>query len=314
VTNRSAKPRVGVICYDLLGFIADCLSRAAREYEKAGLQLKAYPMLSRIAEDRIDFAYRPSRVAGRFFTVTRPKAIPEGQTLSVNWGGAWACARENQVVVLLGIQAGTAVVTTLLGVLLRRRLIAVSQTLPPEVERQRVWWIRWLKAWVLHRCHVHVAQTPTTCDTLRLVYRIPEARMVYAPFEAGAGIFRDLIDAVQDQAARLRSQFGWGEETVFLFAGTLLRFKGVDTLLTAAAELAKSTPSFRLVIAGAAANAPSEPTIGDYEALAEARPSPGACRKPGSRICMWPRTPSCCRPDGTCGRRCWSRPPWRACP
>ena len=201
--------RVGFLTYDLQEFTADCLSRVA---ENLPFKMKAYPVFDRVAADRVAFPYRPSQVAGKFFAVRQKGSTPEGLTSSINWLAAWSSARESDVVVLFGIQGGTALVATLLAVLGRKRLISVNQTLPPEWERRRRWWVRWLKGWILHRCQVHVVQTPVTWQSLRQVYGIPADRCVEAPFESGARIFKELLAQVSESREELRRRFGWAPE------------------------------------------------------------------------------------------------------
>ena len=54
----------------------------------------------------------------------------------------------------------------------------------------------------------------------------------------------------------------------FLFVGTLLRFKGVETIIDACARLQPEPARFRAVFIGPAAGQPGEPSIEAYERLA----------------------------------------------
>ncbi len=259
--------KVGFLTYDLQEFTADCLSRVAKI---APFQLKAYPIFARAAADHIAFAYRPSGLAGHFFVVRKEGSTPEGLTYSINWGAAWSCVRESDVVVLFGIQGGTALIAALLAIARRRVLVSVNQTLPPEWEFKRRWWVRWLKSLILHCCRVHVVQTPTTWETLKQVYGIPVEHCVEAPFESGALVFQELLSKVPGSREELRRKLGWPpSECVFLFVGTLLRFKGVETIIEAASLLKRSHAGFRVVCFGPAAAQPGEPSISEYQRLAE---------------------------------------------
>jgi glycosyltransferase involved in cell wall biosynthesis len=267
IEEKNGDFRVGFLTYDLQEFTADCLSRVAR---RSPFRIKAYPIFARIAADHVAFPYRPSTLAGRFFAVRKEGSTPEGFTSSVNWSAAWACVRENDVVVLLGLQGGTALLATFLSFLRRRRLVSVNQTLPPQWERKRRWWVRWLKGWILHRCRVHLVQTPVTWKTLQEVYGIPKEHCVEAPFESGALVFQELLNKVSESREELRQQFGWGpDEVIFLFVGTLLRFKGVETIIEAITLLKNSHSGFRVVFFGPAAAQPDEPTIEKYQGLVE---------------------------------------------
>ncbi|MBF0295981.1 MAG: glycosyltransferase family 4 protein [Magnetococcales bacterium] len=279
--SHGAPPRVGFLVYDLKPFTADYLARIARRFPG---RLRAYPILDGPVPEGLPYTYRPSRLAGRFFSVRRAGATPEGFLSSINWGGAWACARENDVVILSGIQGGSAMAVTLFARLLGRSVISVNQTLPPAWEARRRWWIRLLKGWVLRQCRVHLTQTPITRATLSQVYGIPEERMVDAPFEAGATAFGHYLSGITRSRESLRQEFGWSpDECVFLFVGTLLRFKGVLTLLDAVADLAQRTDRFRVICIGEKAAQPDEPAIDDYRRLASERGIAGRIGFPGSR-------------------------------
>jgi glycosyltransferase involved in cell wall biosynthesis len=259
--------QAGFLSYDLEPFTADCIARVAVECEREGITVKAYPVFSRVAPIGVDFPYRPSRVRGRFFSVNKPGATPDRFTSTINWGAAWACAQQSDVIVLLGIQAGTALAATFFARLLRRPVVSANLTAPPEWERNRVWWVRWLKGAILKRCRVHILQTPVARDTLTQVYGISEASMVAAPFESGARFFQPLIAAVQHDRESLRRAFGWGDETVFLFVGTLLQLKGIRTLISATQTLAQTNSGFKVVCIGAEGG-PHEPRIPDYQRAA----------------------------------------------
>lgn len=263
-----ARPlRVGFLTYDLQEFTADCLSRINH---RAPFRLKAYPILPRAAHRWINFEYRPSDFDARHFTVNKTGSTPEGLMASVNFRAAHACAKENDVVVLFGIQAGTALLLTALSRLLRRKLVSVNQTLPPASERKRRWWIRWLKGWILNSCQVHVIETPAAHDNLVQVYGQDPATFIEAPFNAGLQIFQKLIAETPLNRKVLRAEFGWNEDRcVFLFVGTLLRFKGVLTILHAARLLQKKAQHFQVILCGPDSPEVGEPTIDHYRKYAK---------------------------------------------
>lgn len=188
---------------------------------------------------------------------------------SVNWRAAVACARENDIVVLFGIQAGTALLLASLACLMGRKIVAVSQTMPAGTERRRRWWVRALKGWILRRCNVHVYQTPATRETLLDVYGVKEDRLVFAPFEAGWRVFEGLRTKTPEKPMRLRHPLGWQDsDCVFLFVGTLLRFKGVSTILHALRKLKDQGITARAVFCGPDAESANEPSAREYEAEA----------------------------------------------
>ncbi|MEO5339253.1 MAG: glycosyltransferase family 4 protein [Magnetococcus sp. MYC-9] len=261
------RPRVGFLVYDLKPFTADYLARIAVRLHPG--QLRAYPILSSPVAEDLPYTHRPSHRQGRFFSVRRQGATPEGFLFTTNWRGAWACAWENEVVLLSGIQGGTALVTTLFALLLRRTVISINQTLPPAWEHRRRWWIRLLKGWILHRCRLHVVQTPITRRTLAEVYHIPDARMLDAPFEAGATAFQGYLSRISLSRSALRQALAWSpEECIFLFVGTLLRFKGPFTLIDAATILQRRGHRFRVLCIGEKAAQDGEWDLPSYRRLA----------------------------------------------
>ncbi|MEO5334079.1 MAG: glycosyltransferase family 4 protein [Magnetococcus sp. YQC-5] len=260
--------KTGFLTYDLQPFTVDCLARIAARLPG---RLKAYPVFGRVDPPGPPFPYRPSSVRGRAFAVRKAGVTPEGLTASTNWRGSWACVWENDVVVLFGIQGGSALVATTLALLLRRPLISVNQTLPVAWELRRSWWILALKGWILRRCQLHVVQTPVSTQVLEHVYGIPKEKMVYAPFEGGVRHFKGLLDQVQCSREELRQRQNWKtDEVVFLFAGNLLRFKGIDTLMEAASLLKQTGLShFRIVCLGPVATQPGEPDLDGWRAEAQ---------------------------------------------
>jgi len=263
--NQRDRPRVGFLTYDLQEFAVDCLTRISA---KMSGRMKAYPVFDRLSSGSIPFSYRPSRQQGRFFTIRKSGSTPEGFTSSINWAGAWSVVWENDIVVLFGIQGATALLATLLAVALRRHLVSVNQTLPPNWERQRRWWVRLLKGWILDRCQVHVIQTPVTRATLMEVYKIDEGLFIEAPFESGAGNFCRLLGKIKHPRVQLRKKLGWqDDECIFLFVGTLLRFKGIETILQAARKL-KGKTMFKVICIGPPPAQKDEPDLVAYRALA----------------------------------------------
>lgn len=260
---NQGRRKVGFLTYDLQPFTVECLTRIAARLPG---RLKAYPVFGRVDFPGPSFAYRPSRVKGRFFAVSKPGVTPEGLTSSINWGGAWSCAWENDVVVLFGIQGGSALLVTLLATLLGRGVVSVNQTLPPEGEARRSWWILWLKGWILRRCQAHVVQTPVSILAMEQVYKVPKEKMFFAPFDGGVGHFRKEIEQVVVSREALRRGFGWSEdEVVFVFVGTMMRFKGIDTLMEAVKVLQTAGERrVRGVCIGPVAPQSTEMSLEDY--------------------------------------------------
>jgi glycosyltransferase involved in cell wall biosynthesis len=219
----------GFLTYDLQTFTEDCLYRVSQVIQPASL--KAYPVIFHSAQSASRIPYLMSNERGRYLPVNRQGSTPEGFASNVNFLSAWRCVRDSDVVVLFGLQGGTALLAGLLASIMGKPLVSVNQTLPLEWERQRRWWVRSAKRWLLNRCVIHISQTPATPQVLMQVYGVSPATIVAAPFEAGAARFRELLDAA-DVTERPSLREG-PEQCVILFAGNLHPFKGVLLLLEA---------------------------------------------------------------------------------
>jgi glycosyltransferase involved in cell wall biosynthesis len=265
--NRPKKIQVGFLCYDLQPVNEDCLYRVSRAITP--IELKAYPVIYHPNQEKARVPYYPSFEKGRYFGANVKGSTPEGFASNINWRAAWRCVCESDIVFLFGLQGGTALVAGLLASLIRRTLISVNQTLPPEWERKRRWWVRLLKKWLLNRCAYHVYQTPTSKEVLVSVYKIIENRMFYAPCDAGASWFKGILEQYRNQRDNTRSWLGLTNEVIFLFVGNLHPFKGVSDLIRAASRMDKDA-KYVCVFAG-----PEEPrnkvggTIDYYMDLAQ---------------------------------------------
>lgn len=223
----------GFLTYDMQPFTEDCLHRVSQAIQPS--VLKAFPVMHHAAQAVSRVRYMPSTQTGRYLPVNRAGSTPEGFASNVNLGAAWRCASESDVVVLFGLQGATALLAALFARLRGKPIVSVNQTLPVEWERCRRWWVRAAKDWLLSRCVVHVSQTPATLDVLTEVYGVPLKTIVIAPFEAGAGWFRMLLDAAAyDECPVPRES---SEQFIVLFAGNLHPFKGVLLLLDALAQI-----------------------------------------------------------------------------
>lgn len=181
---------------------------------------------------------------------------PEGFASNCNYEAASRCVSESDIIVLFGLQGATALLAASLASVQRKPLISVNQSLPIEWELRRRWWVRLLKSWLLRRCCVHVCQTAATYPVLTEVYGIQAARIEWAPFEAGADLFRNAPKPDANRCADLRRSLGAAGSTLFLFSGNLHPFKGVFDLIDASAVAFRHIPG-HCVFAG-----PEEPRNG----------------------------------------------------
>ena len=272
--------RIGFLTYDLQPFTEDCLNRISIVIHQN--LMKAYPVFFHPNQDRVRFPFLPSQLKGRHFGVNVEGSTPEGFASNVNLKAAWECARESDIIVLFGLQGATALLTAILGSILNRTIISVNQTLPLKWELRRRWWVRLLKRFLLAQCEYHVYQTPVSKDVLMTVYRVEEDRLYYAPFEAGASGFMEVLASCEQNREGLRAILGVRDRIVFLFVGNLHVFKGVSCLIEAASLLPLGT-DYECIFAG-----PEEPknivggTIEYYKNLARKFGTEGRVRFLGS--------------------------------
>jgi glycosyltransferase involved in cell wall biosynthesis len=223
--------QVGFLCYDLQPFTEDCLYRIAQAVSP--IRLKAYPSFYHSNQDNSRIPYRPSFLKGKHLGVNVAGSTPEGFTSNANLKAAWDCVRESNIVVLFGLQGGTALLAGLFSIFMRRTVISVNQTLPVVWERRRRWWIRRLKQWLLNRCKFHIYQTQATKEVITSLYNIGEKHLFYAPFEAGATWFDAILQSRRNNRDKTRIDLGLADKVVFLFVGNLVFFKGIEDLIRA---------------------------------------------------------------------------------
>jgi glycosyltransferase involved in cell wall biosynthesis len=262
----ASMPPVGFITYDLQEFTVDCIHRIAARYPG---RIKAYPVLSRTASD-VPFQYRASSLDGSFFSVRTRAATPEGFLASLNFGAAMQCVRENEIVVLFGLQGPTALLAAILARCGRRKVISVNQTLPSLFERRRRWWVRSLKRILIRMCDLHVSQSRVTTEVMQDVYGVSPKLIKFAPFEAGGTLWRTRLDGIGESRGELRQRFGWlPADCVFIFVGAMLYLKGIEVLIAAAGKLSKRRARFKVVFIGPAAAQAAEHDLEDYRTLAD---------------------------------------------
>jgi glycosyltransferase involved in cell wall biosynthesis len=213
--------------------------------------IKAFPLVRTELEVRVNFPCRLPRFRGRYVNLNNlSRSAPESQLLTISAFAANALVKESDAIILMGLQALPALYTTWLARRQSKPIIAVSQTMGPALERNRPWIIRVLKHWLLKRASIHVAQTPSTMETLSAVYGIPQDRFVYAPFEAGVSFIRRMYEQEKRSREDLREELNLSDAVALLFVGSIIRLKAVDVLLDAFAKIRKAGSRVRLLIAG----------------------------------------------------------------
>lgn len=244
---------VGFLTYDLQRNTEDALFEVA---QAAPFSVKAFPLYAHRDQEQSRVAYRPSTARGKHLGVNVKGSTPEGLVSNPEWRVGLACARESDIVILKGLLGLGAIWCALCARLFGKVVISTNQTLPVEWERKRRWWVRMSKRLLLRMCRFHIYQSPASFQVLTEVYGCAPDRLISAPYEGGASLFKKLLLGVESNADARRS-FGFDAGTVFLYAGNLHPFKGVADIVKAAA-LIPGDRSFLCVFVG-----PEEPANKD---------------------------------------------------
>jgi glycosyltransferase involved in cell wall biosynthesis len=241
--------RVGFLTYDLQRNTEDALFEVARA---TAFSVKAFPLYRHDDQELARIAYRPATAKGKHLGVSMKGSTPEGLVSNPEWAVGLACARESDVVVLKGLLGLGAIWCALCARILGRVVISTNQTLPAKWESKRRWWIRLSKRLLLRMCQFHMYQNPAAFEVLTKVYGCVPERLISAPYEGGAALFKRILSKVGTDAD-VRHNLGPGSDVIFLYTGNLHSFKGVADIIRAAALLPREA-SFLCVFVG-----PEEP-------------------------------------------------------
>ena len=226
--------RVGFLTYDLQRNTEDALFEVARAAPQ--FAIKAFPLYEHNDQELSRVAYRPATARGSYLGVSVKGSTPEGLVSNPEWAVGLACARESDVVVLKGLLGMGAIWCAFCARVLGRVVISTNQTVPLKLERKRRWWIRLLKRLLLRMCQFHMYQNPAAIEVLTKVYGCAPERLISAPYEGGAALFKRILSGVRT-GADARRDLGPDSDVIFLYAGTLHAFKGVPDIMRAAALL-----------------------------------------------------------------------------
>src|SRR5579863_5322988 len=225
--------RIGFLTYDLQRSTEDAIFEVGRV---AAFAVEASPLYAHSDQEQARITYRPATARGKHLGVKVKGSTPEGFVSNPEWRVGLACARESDVVILKGLLGLGAIWCALCARLLGRIVISTNQTLPVKWERKRRWWIRLSKRLLLRMCHYHIYQTPASFQVLTEVYGCAPERLISAPFEGGASLFKRILGEVGTERDA-RDHFGFDSRVIFLYAGNLVTFKGVSDIVRAAALL-----------------------------------------------------------------------------
>jgi glycosyltransferase involved in cell wall biosynthesis len=245
--------KVGFLTYDLQRNTEDALFEVA---QAARFAVKAFPLYRHPDQELSRVAFRPATARGKHLGVSAKGGTPEGLVSNPEWRVGLACARESDVVILKGLLGLGAIWCAVCALFLGRIVISTNQSLPVKWERKRRRWIKLSKLLLLRMCRYHIFQSPASFEVLTEVYGCAPERLISAPYEGGAALFRRILGELPTDRDT-RRDLGIHDEVVFLYAGNLHPFKGVADIVSAAALLPEDA-SFLCVFAG-----PEEPTSKD---------------------------------------------------
>jgi glycosyltransferase involved in cell wall biosynthesis len=264
-TRMEKRYKIGVICFDLQNFTADFLNRLQKE-TKGFADIIAYPIIDNIGDIELNFNYHKGENVNRHRVKTyhkNDKHTPEGILLTPNYLNAIKCATKSDIIIHYGIHSSTALISGVIGWMLRKKQISVNQTLPVYWEIKRKWWIRWNKKIFFKFCRFHIAQSRVSIKNLTKVYKLEIEKIAYIPFEAGIHTFKKKYDIIKNLNNKV-TYFN-EDKITFLFVGNLLRFKGVILSIDAIHYLKNNGLLFNLLIVGPESIASSEPRISELE-------------------------------------------------
>jgi glycosyltransferase involved in cell wall biosynthesis len=245
--------KVGFLTYDLQRNTEDALFEVAQAVQ---FSVKAFPLYRHPDQELSRVAFRPATAHGKHLGVSGKGVTPEGLVSNPEWRVGLACARESDIVILKGLLGLGAIWCAICAFFLGRIVISTNQSLPVKWERKRRWWIRLSKRLLLRMCRYHIYQSPASFEVLTEVYGCAPERLISAPYEGGAALFRRILGELRTDHDTKRD-IGIHDEVVFLYAGNLHPFKGVADIISAAALLPENA-SFVCVFAG-----PEEPKSKD---------------------------------------------------
>jgi glycosyltransferase involved in cell wall biosynthesis len=253
MTAPGSRLRVGFLTYDLQRNTEDALFEVS---QAASFSVKAYPLYAHSDEAQSRVAFRPATARAKHLGVNVKGSTPEGFVSNPEWRVGLACARESDIVILKGLLGLGAIWCALCARILGRVVISTNQTLPVKWERKRRWWVRLSKRVLLGMCQYHIYQSPASFEVLTEVYGCAPERLISAPYEGGASLFRRILREIEAHPLT-RNELGFDSGTAFLYAGNLHPFKGVADIVEAAALL-PGNESFQCVFVG-----PEEPASKD---------------------------------------------------
>ena len=243
--QRMEKIRIGIICYDLQEFTTDFINRLVDKLDENKYQVKAYPMVDNVVTSiDIKFQYTRGKSLKSFkvYKSGNENTTHEAMLLNPNYKQAFLSVKESDIILHYGLHATTALIISLLSKVFRVKQISTNVMLPAKYETKRSRKILFLKKFLLNSCNAHVAQTPTSIDTLKEVFGIKK-NIYYAPFDCGISYLKDNYI---DNKNKVQN-----EKVEFIFVGNIIELKGIYILFEAVEKLIhKGVKDFHITMIG----------------------------------------------------------------
>jgi glycosyltransferase involved in cell wall biosynthesis len=264
--SEESEPRlkIGLLTYDLQRNTEDAIFELSRA---TPYPVKAFPLYRHVDQNTSRVAYRPAKTLCKPFGVIVKGSTPEGLAANPEWPVGLACARESDIIILKGLLGLGAIWCAFCARVLGRVVISTNQTLPVKWERNRRWWIRLSKRMLLRMCHYHLYQNPAAFQVLTEIYGCAPERLIPAPFEGGAALFRRILSKTKPESES-RASFNSDASVIFLFMGTLLPFKGVPEIIRAATLIPESASFLCVFVGSEAPQAKEDGTVENFMQLA----------------------------------------------
>ena len=250
--RRVRRVRVGVLLYNIHAAKTDLFVRLANALPS--VQFKLFPVVHHPHVKSPLIEYRDTSAKGRIYSTSGGTDRPaEVGNASVNVTLIWSLLKYSDIIMLFGCQGFPALVSALVGGALRRRIVLVYQGARAEEELRRYWMIRVAKRLLMRQVDLFIAQTPPALENLRHVYRIPQDRIRYAPYESGVAEWMATLKSTVSCRGEVQRAVGLEPEGLLvLFVGWLIELKGPHILVEAIAQLRKKGIDVKAILVGEA--------------------------------------------------------------
>lgn len=263
--RKMEKIEIGIICYDLQEFTVDFINRLVESIDINKYNITAYPMVDNISKNiELKFDYSKGKALEDFkvFKSGDKNTTHEAMLFNPNWKQACLSVKKSDIILHFGLHATTALIIAFLSKLFRVKQISTNVMLPSKYEQKRSKKVLLLKKILLRTCDAHIAQTPTSIETLKKVFNITK-NIYYAPFDCGISYLKKNLDT---NHSKIRKQTN--EKIEFIFVGNIIELKGIYVLFEAIKiVLDKGIKEFHITMIGPESIDNNEKRISELEEI-----------------------------------------------